>query len=228
MTEKSRCRQVTVAVLLLFLCSLQGCTVGPDYEKPDMAGVMQEGWESAEEAPHRFETSSLPAVSWWDQFNDDALSGLVRQLFSSGLALAQARERIVEANARYGVVEADRRLQLQAALGYTYVETGSEAVSLQGIPAGRTLDVFSTGVTAGWELDIWGRTGRLLEAAEEEIRAGYADYHYLMVSLAAELTLAYIEVRTIEARIANLQENISLQQRNLALVESRFQAGNGS
>ncbi|MCG6930898.1 MAG: TolC family protein, partial [Desulfofustis sp.] len=56
----------------------------------------------------------------------------------------------------------------------------------------------------------------------------YADYHGMLVSLAAELSLAYFEVRTLEARLINVRENLALQQRTRELAQSRYDAGTGS
>ncbi len=159
---------------------------------------------------------------WWQQFNDDELTGLIDRLRAVNPVLSQARERIVEAMARQGVVAADRRLQLAADLGYNRAETGSEAVSMQRLPPGRTLDVYSTGLTAGWEIDLWGRVARLLEAGEQDIGASYADYQGMAVSLAAELSLNYVEMRSLEARIATTQKNIELQTQNPEAGQKQF------
>jgi len=228
MKQEGKGRRLLATIVLMgpLLC-LQSCTVGPDYKKPDLAGVMQDKWQETNEG-NRFAADRQPDEQWWRQFHDDALTGLVDRLYSSSIPLAQARERIVEVNARQGVVAADRRLQLAAALGYTHAETGDEVASLQAIPPGKTLDIYSTGLTAGWELDLWGRTARLLEAGEQDIRTSYADLHGLQVSLAAELSLAYFEARTVAARIVKVQENLELQQKTRALAQSRYEAGNGS
>lgn len=213
--------------MLWLLSAISGCTVGQNYRPPDVTAVMQEEWQADDGASGQF-AGQQPLTAWWLQFKDGQLCRLIDQLFVSSLALREARQRVIEAGARQGVVGADKQLQLAAALGYTHAETGEETVSLQGIPPGKTVDVFSAGVVAGWEIDLWGRTARLLEASEEDVRSGYADYHGMMVSLAAELTLTYVEARTLEARLATIRKNIALQSRTLELAQNRFQAGNGT
>ncbi|MFT5701833.1 MAG: multidrug efflux system outer membrane protein [Desulforhopalus sp.] len=228
MNKKELYRGVGVLWLIfLTIGTTTSCTVGPDFEQPELESVMQEQWNTVEKGQH-FSEFDQPFIRWWEQFNDDELTRLIEQVFSSSLALKQARQRVVEVSARQGVVTAERRMQLSAALGYTRVETGDEAVSLQGIPAGKTVDVFSTGVVAGWELDLWGRIARLTEAAEEDIRVGYADYQGLLVSLAAETALSYIELRTVEDRIEMVKDNIDLQIASLDLATTRFEAGIGN
>jgi len=213
-----------VAFMLLLL---PGCTVGPQYREPDVSKYINDAWRSFGQSGGRFD-DRRPMTDWWNQFDDPELSRLIAELFASNLALEEARQRIVEVNARQGVIEADKRLQLAAALGYTHAETGDEIVSLQALPPGKSVDVFTTGLVADWDLDLWGRTGRLLEAAEQDIRAGYADYQAMAVSLAAELTLAYVEIRTDEARLVNVRENLKLQQKSLALARTSLLAGNGT
>lgn len=220
-------RNITASMItVLALFCLQGCHLGPDYSEPEFDRVLQDEWQTTEFS--LFTQDEQPAADWWQQFNDKTLSSLIEQLYTSNLSLAQARERIAEANARQGVIGSEKRLQLAADLGYTRAETGDEAVSMQGIAPGKTLDVYSAGLVAGWELDLWGRVDRLLESGEQDIRASYADYQALMVSLSAELTLTYIEIRAVEARIEKVRENIELQEKTLSLAQSRFDAGNGS
>jgi multidrug efflux system outer membrane protein len=214
-------------ILSLFLC-LQSCMVGPDFNEPDLTTVLQDEWQVQTGEAEQFSAAMQPESEWWQRFQDEELVSLISRLHDSSLALAQARERIVEVNARQGVTEADRRLQLAAALGFTHLETGDEVVSRQAIPPGKNLDIYSTGLIAGWELDLWGRTARLLEAGEQDIRISFVDYHGMLVSLAAELSQTYFELRTLEARLLKVQENLVLQQRTRELAQSRFEAGNGS
>lgn len=227
---KGRRLLATIVLMGPLLC-LQACSVGPDFQQPGLASVMEDDWlqiKQQKTTDNKFASDRQPDKQWWRQFQDEALNRLIERLFASNIPLARARERIVEVNARQGVVAADRRLQLAAALGYTHAETGDEVVSLQSIPPGKTLDIYSTGLTAGWELDLWGRTARLLEAGEQDIRTSYADLHGLQVSLAAELSLAYFEARTLAARIEKVKENLVLEQKTRGLAQSRYDAGNGS
>lgn len=203
---------------------LFGCSVGDDFIAPAPGDRMLAPYQPPQ-STHQTFSRDLPEEKWWSRFHDSQLNTLIETLFTSSLPLEMARQRIAEVSARQGVIGADRQLQLAAALGYTHAETGDEAVSMQGLQPGRTLDVFSVGMAAGWELDLWGKTGRMLEAGEQEIRAGFADYNGMLVSLAAELSLAYIDARTVEARMEMLQRNISLQQHSLTLARSKFETG---
>lgn len=207
---------------------LQSCSVGPDYQQPDLASVLQDDWQVVRGENTTFRENRQPDILWWQQFEDAELNELIERLHSSSLPLVRARERIAEVNARQGVIGAGKRVQLAAALNYNRAVTGDEAVSTSGIAPGRTLDVYSAGLVAGWELDLWGRVARLLEAGEQNILSSYAEYQSMLTSLTAELALTYMEARTIEARLGKVKENIALQQKTLDLASSRFYAGNGS
>lgn len=215
-----------LTVLSVFL--LAGCMVGKDYEVPDLSPQMADQWKTASETGTVLDAKQQPDTKWWRQFDDGVLTGLVERLAGSNLTLAQARERIVEAYARRGIVGADSKFQASANAAYTHAEAGDEAVSFQGPPAGSSADLFSTGAAASWELDLWGRTKRMVEAADADIEAGYADYKSMLVSLSAELTLAYIDLRTLQARTDAVEENIGLQEKTLELAQTRLQSGVGT
>ena len=225
--KRRHCLRIyTLATLSILF--LSGCMAGTDYKPPDISPQMEEYWKTSSEAESILDPREQPATDWWQQFKDDNLTGLVEKLSTSSLALAEARERITEAYARRGIAGAGIKLQADAKAGYTYASAGDEALSFQGPPPGTSADLFSTGVAASWELDLWGRTKRLVAAADADIEAGYADYRSMTVSLSAELSLAYIDLRTIQARLHSVSKNIDLQEKTLGLARTRFKSGIGT
>lgn len=215
-------------LMLLAVFLLAGCMAGKDYEAPDLMPQMADRWHAGADAGNVLDSGQEPETEWWRQFDDDVLTGLVENLAGSSLALAEARERIVEAYARRGIVGSGSKPQVTAGASYTYAEAGDKALSFQGPPPGTSADLFAVGAAAGWELDLWGRTKRLVEAADADIEAGYADYRSMLVSLNAELTLAYIDLRTLQARMDMVRENIDLQEKTLDLARTRLESGVGT
>ncbi|MFV0437300.1 MAG: efflux transporter outer membrane subunit [Desulfopila sp.] len=210
---------------LALLTILAACGRQPDYRSPDLSASLEREWQIAKSGHY---SSEQPDNRWWDQFHDRQLSALIDQLFTTNLALKAARERVVEAMARRGVVAADRQLQLAAALGYTSTKTGKETITMQRVPQNTKVEIYTVGTVADWELDLWGRIARLTEAAEADIGAAYSDQQAMRVSLAAETALAYMELRTLEARRLTIDEDIALQQETVALARDLYQAGNGT
>jgi NodT family efflux transporter outer membrane factor (OMF) lipoprotein len=144
------------------------------------------------------------------------------------LYLAEARERVNESYALLGVTRADLYPQADLDASATYSETGEDAVAFRGPPPGEEAEIYSLGGMAYWEIDLWGRTRHLTDAAVRELQATDASLRQLKVSLLAELSLTYFEMRALEERIAVLQRNVELLERSLALAKKRFEAGNGT
>ncbi len=215
--------------IVLLALSLTGCMIGPDYQQPDIEVPLQGSWLATEQAgfPDQF-AESPPQPAWWNQFRDPQLSALINELVSSSLSLAQARERVVEARARRGVVNADRLPQVDVEGDVTHAETGEKGVSFQGPPPGQDIDIYNAGAVAGWEIDLWGRVKRLVEAEDRDIEAEREALNDIAVSLVAELTLAYVETRTLEARLALVDQKIVLQQKVLELRLVSEEAGSGT
>ncbi|MCA9256329.1 MAG: TolC family protein, partial [Phycisphaerales bacterium] len=164
---------------------------------------------------------------WWESFRDDVLTDLAMRALTANLDLAVARERVVQAQARRGVVHADRLPRLDAEAGYQRAGAGVDALGFAAPPPGFETHLFSAGVVAGWEIDLWGRVRRLVDAADADVAMAVDDYHAAGVSVLSELALAYIDVRTLEARLALVAKNIAIQKRTLELAEARLRAGNG-
>jgi outer membrane protein, multidrug efflux system len=211
-----------------FIFFLSGCMTGSDYKQPDISPQMEEQWKASGETGNFLNPQTQPETDWWRQFKDETLTGMVKKLSTSSLALAEARERITEAYASRGIAGSGAKLQADVKAGYTYSRAGDEALSSQGLRAGTSADLWSTGVAASWELDLWGRTKRLVAAADADIDAGYADYRSMIVSLAAELSLAYIDLRTYQARMDSVAKNIKLQEKTLELARARLKSGIGT
>lgn len=215
------CRLLGYLLPLLFL----GCSAGQYPPEPDLVPLIPERWTTAQQAQF---SEAMPERQWWRQFGDRGLETLIEELFLSNYALKGARERIVEAFARQGVVDADRQLQLAAALGYTHAETGDDTVTLQAIPPGRTVDIFASSLHASWELDLWGRTARLLEAAEADVRVAYSDYHGMQVSLAAAMALNHFDLQAFRAKRELVNQRIELEKASLRLIKNLYHAGSES
>jgi outer membrane protein, multidrug efflux system len=227
MTSRQRYFFSIYFLLTLFSLVLSGCMTGTRYQPPDTTSQMEDHWRNPSETGIILDPRQKPAAEWWKQFNDDTLTGLVGRLSGSNLALAEARERITEAYARRGIIRSDNSLQANASAAYTRAGAGDEALSTQP-PRGTSVDMFSTGVAASWELDLWGRTKRLVAAADADIDADYADYRSMIVSISAELSLAYIDLRTFQARLESVYKNIALQEKTLSLAETRLKSGIGT
>lgn len=210
-------------VASLPLLSLSACTVGPDYAKADGSSLTPDSWLSAKRAD--------PAdgiAEWWTQLDDEELTELIGRAFARNLTLVEARERIIAARARRGIENADRLPTLDAQASYTRAQTGDEGFVLAGAPAGVGVDIYSLGAVAGWELDLWGRVDRLVEAADAEIEFAIEDLRASRVALAAEVAREVVIIRAVDRDIDLVESTVKTNQDALDIAESRSNAGFGN
>lgn len=218
-------RVMKLCSLLLAIVALSGCwKVGADYVAPDLTAFHGSEWKTC--VPML--PPENPAMLWWTQFDDNELNRLVEMLLRQNISLKIARERIIEARSQRGVTRAD--LLPKAYLGGYGLRTraADEAQGLIGVPGGNQTSLFAAAALAGWELDLWGRVQRLVEAADSTIEANSADYGDVAVSLVSELALAYVDLRAIESRMRVSERKIILLEQQSHLANKRLNAGTGT
>jgi NodT family efflux transporter outer membrane factor (OMF) lipoprotein len=204
------------SVLCWLLLSLPGCTVGPDFTAPHSQVPVQ--WSSSPATPcSAAEDAEL--ASWWAVFQDATLTSLVERALASNLDLQLAAARIRQARAARGVAAAGFGPTLQAAAEFQRRRSSSE---VRGSP---TVNQYQAGFDAGWEIDIFGAVRRAVEAADADIAAATESRRDLWVSLAGEVAVTYVDLRTLQRRIAIAQRNLDAQRHSVALTRQRFEAG---
>lgn len=204
-----------VAVACALLSPLAGCKVGPDYVRPD--APVSTNWIDQAGA------AAQTTPEWWTQFGDPVLEGLVREAFAQNLTLRAAGLRILQARAVRGITVGEFFPQQQEAFGSLTTSRLSENTP-EGA-ADPSVNDLSLGRRAAWELDFWGRFRRAIESSDALLLASVADYDAVLVTLAADVASAYIQVRSFQERLALARSNAQLQEDTLRLTEIRFKAG---
>jgi NodT family efflux transporter outer membrane factor (OMF) lipoprotein len=211
------------------------CAVGPDYVRPptpeDVAWhAPLEGGLSAEPAKPEL------LASFWQVLNDPLLSELIARAVSGNLDVAAAEARVRAARA-------DRQIALGAffpqfdakgngernsgrSRGSGIVSSGGSPITVGGGKGSSTL--YSVGLDASWELDVFGGLRRGLEAADADLGASQADLRGTLVTLVGELALSYIDVRSQQERLRIAEANLVSQQQTFDLTSWRAQAGLGT
>ncbi len=217
------CKKIVFRVLsvplMTIVFTLMGCTpVGPNYTEPEKAVSLNwhtklRGGLVSEEMKPEF------LASWWTTLNDIKLSNLVNRAVAGNLDVKQAQSRIVEARARRGIDKAD----LFPTLNFSGSDTWTRTSKATG--TGETTELYSAGFDSGWEIDIFGGIRRSIEASDADLQASQEDLHDVLVSLIGEVALNYVEVRTYQARLAAVNENINAQNETYQLIQWRSQAG---
>ncbi|HEY7216936.1 MAG TPA: efflux transporter outer membrane subunit [Candidatus Binatia bacterium] len=199
--------------------TLAGCfAVGPDYKRPDLSAPAE--WSRSLQAGVTAATPDAEALAqWWRALGDPDLSDLIERAAAGNLDLKTAQARVREARARRGVAQAGFFPTLNAG-GSATRSRGSEQIG-----SGESRELYRLGFDSSWELDIFGRVRRSVEAAQGDLEASEADYQDVLVTLVAEVALNYVDARTLQSQLQVAEENLKTQQETLQLTQWRFEAG---
>ena len=211
-------RWMALAVLPLVLA---GCiSVGPDYEKPDVP--VPEAWRNAPEAGEAGAADA--AAGWWTVFGDPALDAIVERVHAENLNLASALA-TMEAYAAMLNMERAGYFPSVSATGKTGEDRQSEVLHGETEYPENPAWLYNAGLSFSWELDLWGRVRRSVEAARGELEASEEDLRSTRLSLEASAVSEYITLRTLQRRISYAEHNLELQEESLKLTRGRFDAG---
>ncbi len=213
-------RPLAFAVLLL---SLGGCTLGPDYQRPALPAPAEfkqaAGWKAATPS------DALQRGAWWQLYGDPELDALVERLNVSNQSLAAAEAQYRQARALVRGARSQLFPLVGASAGVTRSSQGSGSSSSQFDQGSSRSDNYEAGVNASWELDIWGRLRRNLEANRANAEASAADLAAVKLSLQAELVQTYLQLRVIDEQQRLLDQTVASFERSLRLTENQYNAG---
>jgi NodT family efflux transporter outer membrane factor (OMF) lipoprotein len=203
-----------VALLLI-----AGCKVGPDFTppRPDLPSAWVGGTDPQQPAVVTRQSEDLR--QWWKQLQDPTLDSLIDEALKTSLSLASAEASLRQARALRGI----------AAGGLWPSATASASATREGgrqySTGGGTGNLFQTGVDATWELDIFGGVRRNVESAEANIQAAAENLRDVQVSIAAEVALAYVQLRGYQQEIVTARENLEIQQHTVDITAKLFKVG---
>jgi len=211
-----------LAITVLATALLSACAVGPDFVKPDVAASAVFA-----RAPEASAASVSADAPFWEAFGDPVLSSLVTDALRANHDLRIALARRDQAEALLRGARFDRLPTITADA------QGSEArASADQRPGSaredRTSRSYEAGITASWELDLFGRIRRSVEAGTASAEASAADLRAAQVAVTGDVASAYIELRGLQERLRVARANRDNQQRTLDLVQARLDAGSAS
>lgn len=203
---------------LLLLLLAAGCTVGPDYHRPEIAV-----------APAWIEPSGPGTIAsdWWTGFGDPQLTALIERASAGNFDLREAEARLAEARANRDAAAGGRLpdASLKAAATENRL-SGNGQIPVSRIPGfTRDFPLFDVGFDASWEIDLWGRVRRTVEAADARVGAADEARRDVLIRLRAEIARTYFELRGAQARLADARAQAQARAETAALVEQRFRGG---
>jgi NodT family efflux transporter outer membrane factor (OMF) lipoprotein len=197
-------------VAVLFLSS---CAIGPKYEKP--AVEVPAAWKEAADWKVAEPKDAIPKGKWWEIFNDPILNGLVEQVSVSNQELRAAEARYAQARAQVSVARSSLFPSIGASAGASRARrAGSDASSN-----------YSLSLDARWEVDLWGRIRRTIEAAGAGAEASAADVEAIRLLLQAELATNYFQLRVADVTRELIEDAVKNFERSYQLTLNRYNAG---
>jgi NodT family efflux transporter outer membrane factor (OMF) lipoprotein len=210
-------RNFLIATVSAF--TLAACAVGPDFVAPASPVTASGPFLSARDGV----TTTAPAdAEWWRLYKDPVLDGLVADALSANTDVRVAVARIAKARASLREVRGDRLPSTNLSAGATYGR-----VSEGQVPAGadRTGWQVDAGLTVGYEVDLFGRVSRGIEAARGDVAAAEADADAVRVTVAAETARAYADAASAAERLGVAERIVALLDKSVALTARRAEVG---
>jgi len=208
---------LAIAISTLFA----GCTtLGPDFKAPPAP---------ADAAFRHVDASTngarLPAT-WWQVFGDATLDTLETRALRDNPGVEAAAQRLLQAQAQLGVVRAGQLPSVSVGAGVSNARTSSE--TSQGLAlGGRSIEGnnYSVAASFSYELDLWGRVRRIVEASDAQALAAQIDRDGVLLMLSGQVASNYWQLRGLDAELAILRDALATRRESQDLIEARFNAG---
>ncbi len=234
----------------VILCGgvLAGCTVGPRFSAPKPDAPLNWAALPSGAAAGSVTTAQVKETAWWDSFGDAELSSLVARAATANLDARRSVLLIEQARAqrRQAAAGAWPQLDVDGAYTHTRISERTATTSLLGALGGKgqaaapggvaaslpglknPFDQYQYGLDASWEIDLFGRVRRTVEAADADADAAVEDARAVRVSLMAEVAAVYIDLRAVQARRVVAVEALDTARGLLRLTQDAGRAGLGN
>src|SRR6188768_1284765 len=188
-----------------------GCTVGPDYVRPDV------------HAPEKYrfadtQANDLANTQWWQQFHDPTLDELIRVALADNFDVRIAAARVEELYGTYGVTRSGK-----------FPQVGAEAaVGGARTPPDPSVDTIRIDAFASWEIDLFGRLRRLTEASKADLLASEEGRRFAVLTLVSTVASTYINLLAVDAQLDIARRTLVSRADALRICEARYKRGASS
>jgi len=213
--------------VLIAATALAGCSVGPDYTPRSAADLGVPDAYSVTAPPTREDLTR-----WWTRFNDPLLGSLVEQGAAANTDVAQAVGRLRQAREALVQSRASLLPTVSGSTGYQRNENLRGGGRSFTLPDGTVVDTggggtnnFSVGLSASYQVGLFGEVRRTVEASRAQYEASGFDYATVLLSVESEIARNYVLARAYQAQLANARASLAIQDDNLEIAGFRVQAG---
>ncbi len=234
------------AMLWFVSVALTGCAASPAYRGPEVRvpqsfrerldsgsaapavrDTMAAGDSVPSVAPAAEPAAAVPRTEFWHALGDTTLDRLISEMAGANLDIRTAGARVRGARAARAEAALDLAPIVTVGGGYTRQRLSSATFPI-GAGSFPDQDIWDGGFDASWELDLFGRLRRNLQAQGAAVQATQEDLRNVQVSLTAELARAYFDLRGAQEQLAVAERNAENQRRTLQVTRQRLDAGRGT
>jgi outer membrane protein, multidrug efflux system len=214
-----RWRGFVAAVLVL---SISGCTVGPNYKRPDVDVPTTYRAAPVSDAAAN-PSPALGEAKWFDVFQDEQLQNLIRVALQQNFDLRIAATRVLQAQAQLGITRADQFPNLSAGAGI-----GTQRQAATVLFHGFEETTGQVSLSASWELDFWGKYRRATEAARANLLASEWGRRAVVNTVISNVATTYFELRALDLQLEISKQTLASRQDSLKLEQALEQNGSTS
>lgn len=215
-------RNNTVSFIIfgILLMTVASCSVR-NYQKPDYPVANQQPYDLDNQG---FKAAE-PVQQWWSRFEDEDLDSLISRALDHNLNIEVAIANVRKTRAQLREEGFELFPIVQAEGGYTWQRQSEES----GVPiTDRNIETYEVGLSASWELDLFGRVSQQKKAAKATYQASFAELRGAYVSVASEVALAYMQLRGAQYRLNVAERNVKNQQDTYELSKALVENGSSS
>jgi len=228
-------RPAALSIMLALLAIAAGCTVGPRYSRPAAPAPAPDAWKTQPPWQQAAPQDSIPKGEWWKIFSDAELNAYEQQLLQANQSLEAARDRLNQARSLARVATSGLFPQLSADPSAVRERgsgnrplNGEQPVIINGVAQPvppYTQSVYTIPFNINYEIDVFGRVRRNVEAANATLQSTAADLQNAQLVLTAELAADYFSLRELDAEFNVVQESVGYQRKGLDLVNRQHAGG---
>ena len=211
------------ALLAGTLLASSACTVGPGYKRPTAA--VPDMWKGEGPWQAAVPKDAIPKGAWWQLFHDAELDQLEQELLQANQSLTAARDRLSQARSQARIASSAYFPAVSADPSGQREEVAANRPFAGGELPPFTQNNFTVPFSVSYELDLFGRVRRNLEAANASLQESAATLENVRLVLTAELAAEYFNLRELDREAGVVRQSVEIQQKGLDLVNRRHEGG---
>ncbi len=218
--------------------AIGGCAVGPDFKQPKAdAPADWSSWRSGDASLAAPVSSGPLQADWWKALHDPVLDQLEARAFAASPDLQKAALHFAQARVQSNTVAAQRWPDVNASASENRQRISESSASVrivQGLGTeqqqlidllSQPFNLYQAGFDASWELDLWGRVRRSVEAANADAAQQGALFDAARLSVASDVARNYFQLRSAQRQVQLTRDDIAAMEQRLNLIEARVSAG---